>query len=235
MRWLTAPALLHHPSYARHASGTPTTGPSMTVRLVLALTAAVAVPADELDEDEPFELDLPFPTLEAAAKAGNSGAVMDLLQLGQSSRTPDFDVHYPNPDGFTPLYWSSWSGCSDCVEMMLQAGADVNQNGYDGASPLMAAASSNFSDVCSQLISAGADLHARRKTAHGEYTALDIASERQYYEVIAVLQAALNKEAEEKREKRENGRKGQGKLNGSKKSKKGTKKGKSQKRKSDNG
>ena len=158
-----------------------TPGPSGAVRLALALAVAVAVPADELDDeqDEPFELDLPFPTLEAAAKAGDSDAVLDptagtfpspgrfllltryvvavqvldLLQLGQSSHTPDFDVHYPNPDGFTPLYWSSWSGCSKCVDMMLQLGADVNQNGYDGASPLMAAASSNFSDVCSQLIS----------------------------------------------------------------------------------
>ena len=37
--------------------------------MALALAAAVAVPADELDDeqDEPFELDLPFPTLEAAA------------------------------------------------------------------------------------------------------------------------------------------------------------------------
>ena len=83
---------------------------------------------------------------------------------------------------------------------------------------------------------AGADLHARRRTARGEYTALDIASERQYHEVIAVLRAALDQEAEEKREQRENGRKGQGKLKSkSKKSKKGAKQGKGQKRKSDNG
>ncbi len=165
--------------------------------LVLALiTSVTAVAADELEaEDAAFELDLPFPTLEAAAKAADSDAVLDLMQLGQSSLTPDFDVHFPNPDGFTPLYWSSWSGCSKCVDMMLQAGADVNQCGHDGASPLMAAASSNFSNVCSQLISAGANLHARRRTAHGEYTALDIARDRGYYEVIDVLQAAIEQDA----------------------------------------
>jgi len=171
----------------------------MAHSLVLTLaTFAAAVAADELEEeDAAFELDLPFPTLEAAAKAADSDAVLDLMQLGQSSRTPDFDVHYPNRDGFTPLYWSSWSGCSKCVDMMLQAGADVNQCGHDGASPLMAAASSNFSEVCAQLISAGADLHARRRTAKGEYSALDIARERRYYEVIDVLVAAIEQEAKQ--------------------------------------
>ena len=170
--------------------------------LYLVWIVSALIPAagdEEVDgsdaDDEAFLLDLPFDSLERAAKNASANAVLDLLQLGQSSLTPEFDVHYANEDGFSPLYWSSWSGCAECVDLMLQAGADVNQAGNDGATPLIAAAASNHSAVCSRLLAAGADLHAQRRTVDGERSALDYARERHYHECVAVLEDAIEQDA----------------------------------------
>lgn len=58
----------------------------------------------------------------AAAKQGNATWLLALLEAGA-------DVHTYNPDGFTALYWAAWKGCEPCVELLIDAGADVSTQG----------------------------------------------------------------------------------------------------------
>ena len=71
-----------------------------------------------------------------------------------------------------------------CMEVLLQAGADVNWDGDSSNTPLMRAAKEGYVDGVQRLIQAGADVNKRDKD---HYTALILAGFGGHYECIELL------------------------------------------------
>ena len=63
--------------------------------------------------------------------------------------------------GLTPLMEAAYEGYSECVELLLQNGADVNATTRDGVSALMRAAEKNHPDCITLLLEKGADVNAK--------------------------------------------------------------------------
>ena len=62
--------------------------------------------------------------------------------------------------GETPLYIASFNGHTECVEMLLGAGADVNKARTDtGETPLYTASQESYTKVVEILLGAGADVN----------------------------------------------------------------------------
>ena len=101
-----------------------------------------------------------------AAKTGHVEALKHYLSngVGANSRDPSF--------GVTPLSWTALGGKVEIVEILIEAGADVNAKNRDGATPLHAAAFMGQLEVAQLLLENGADVGA--KTHNGD-TPLDSA------------------------------------------------------------
>jgi len=92
-----------------------------------------------------------------AAKKGNAPAVRKLLARDKSL------VRARDKDGSTPLHCAAWNGHVDVAQILLQAGADINdhnRNAHWGTTPLHAAAHGDQKQVAALLIAEGADIHA---------------------------------------------------------------------------
>jgi ankyrin repeat protein len=63
--------------------------------------------------------------------------------------------------GLTSLMEAAYQGYVDCVELLLQNGADVNATTKDGVSALMRAAEKNHSACITLLLEKGADVNAK--------------------------------------------------------------------------
>lgn len=85
-----------------------------------------------------------------------------------------------------PLMIAARKGFLSTIELMLEAGADVNASTNDGTSALMYAASRGHTAVVQRLIAAGADIHARNSTD----CALSCAIYQGRKEVADILRAA---------------------------------------------
>lgn len=74
------------------------------------------------------------------------------------------DIDVPNRIGITPLMYAVYNGHTECIKLLLTAGADINRRGLGGRSVLhFAIGSSNgplFSEILKILIDAGADTNA---------------------------------------------------------------------------
>jgi ankyrin repeat protein len=69
---------------------------------------------------------------------------------------------YRPTGGLTPLLYAARSGCRDCVEALLDAGADLKARDEGGDTPLHWAAEEGESPaIITVLLDAGADLKAR--------------------------------------------------------------------------
>lgn len=82
-----------------------------------------------------------------------------------------------------------WAACyadnSNCIDVLIQAGIDINhQNTASGATALIFAASSSRENVVAQLLAAGADPGIK---THDDFTALDLASTRKILKLIQAL------------------------------------------------
>jgi ankyrin repeat protein len=92
--------------------------------------------------------------LTEACCAGDADRVALLLDRGASA-VPS----YGTPETYEiPIFCAAWSGSAPCVELLLQAGAGVNDRDALEMTPLMLARSLA---VVEQLIAAGADVQAR--------------------------------------------------------------------------
>ncbi len=97
----------------------------------------------------------------------------------------DVDLHYP-------IWISSKNGFADIVKLLIEAGADVNQETRGaGASPLRAAAINGWTDVCQLLINAGAKItdsltngDAKKKVGAGAIA--DVINE-EYEDILELL------------------------------------------------
>lgn len=85
-----------------------------------------------------------------AIKAKQAGVAEDLIGNGSN-------LSATNKNGFTPLYLAVQSNNMVAVELLIQHGAEVNQD-VNGFTPVYVAAQNNFGEICSLLISAGANV-----------------------------------------------------------------------------
>jgi ankyrin repeat protein len=66
---------------------------------------------------------------------------------------------YRPTGGLTPLLYAARSGCTDCVQALLDAGANPNQPNPDGVTPLMVAIDNFAFDTAKLLFERGANPH----------------------------------------------------------------------------
>jgi ankyrin repeat protein len=76
-----------------------------------------------------------------------------------SQITSEPRAQYRAVGGLTALLYAARSGCYDCVEAMLGAGADVNTPTPEGVTPLMIALDNDHNDVAKLLLDRGANPH----------------------------------------------------------------------------
>jgi len=99
-----------------------------------------------------------------AVKAGNIERVRELLVLDPSL------VHARDGDASTPLHYAAWKGHADLVDVLVDAGADIqahNENYHWGTTPLHAAAHGNQPKATAALIRRGADVNAVKANGSG--------------------------------------------------------------------
>ncbi|HLH38212.1 MAG TPA: ankyrin repeat domain-containing protein [Bryobacteraceae bacterium] len=89
--------------------------------------------------------------------------------------------------GITPLIMACTNGSAPMIQLLLNAGADVNQAKTNGTTPLMTAAASGSAEAVKILLDHGADVNAK-ESAHGQ-TALMFAAALNRDAVIRVLMA----------------------------------------------
>src|SRR5262245_45184616 len=66
---------------------------------------------------------------------------------------------YRPPGGLAPLLYAARSGCTDCVQALLDAGADPNRPNPDGVTPLIVAIDNFAFDTAKLLFERGANPH----------------------------------------------------------------------------
>jgi len=70
------------------------------------------------------------------------------------------DVNTPQPDGATPLHWSTHWNDLETVDLLLRAGANVNASNDFGVTPLSLACTNGSVTMVQKLLKAGADSNA---------------------------------------------------------------------------
>lgn len=90
----------------------------------------------------------------------------------------------------TPLVWASEMGSTECVKILLGAGADPNKLEYDGWSALHWAARNGHLEVATLLLEYGARWD--QEDSKG-YTPLDWAVDREHWDVVSVLEKYRDK------------------------------------------
>ncbi len=87
------------------------------------------------------------------------------------------DLHYP-------IWIASKNGFTDIVKLLIEAGADVNQeNEASRSSPLRAAAQKGWTDVCQLLVNAGAEITDSR----GDIA--QAAEDAEYDDIVKLIRA----------------------------------------------
>jgi hypothetical protein len=110
------------------------------------------------------------PLMWAAAAPKNAGEMVKLLLSKDASVTPralysdwpsqitsEPRAQYRPAGGLTAMLYAARSGCHDCVEAMIGAGADVNTPTPEGVTPLMIALDNDHYDVAKLLLDRGAN------------------------------------------------------------------------------
>ncbi len=115
----------------------------------------------------------------------NGGATADIFSAAMLGRpdllreilaaSPD-SVNSFSPDGWTPLHLAAFFGQRECVELLLNAGAKLNERSSNAMQnmPLHAAAPGRHADIVRILLERGAWVNARQ---HGGWTALHAAAQ----------------------------------------------------------
>jgi len=110
------------------------------------------------------------PLMYAADAPKNAGQMVKLLLSKDASVTPralfsdwpsqitsEPRAQYRPVGGLTALLYAARSGCLDCVEAMIGAGANVNTPTPEGVTPLMIALDNDHYDVAKLLLARGAN------------------------------------------------------------------------------
>lgn len=120
------------------------------------------------------------PALVIAAQGGFYDAVQYLLANGAKA-----DARAR--DGTTALSHVAFSGRTDIAELLLRAGANPDQVGREQDAPILIATRARNTQIVKLLIQYKADIEATDLTGR---TALDMAEERNFNDLVSILQAA---------------------------------------------
>lgn len=88
-----------------------------------------------------------------AAKHGDRESALNALRLGAGANTVT--------GRWTPLFWAAQEGHTEIVDLLLDAGADVNFTDCEGFTPLKQAVGGAHLDTVEHLLLRGADIHHR--------------------------------------------------------------------------
>jgi ankyrin repeat protein len=112
------------------------------------------------------------PLMWAATAPKNAGEMTKLLlSKGADVKARALYTDWPNQissepraqyrpvGGLTALLYAARDGCYDCVEALIQSGADVNVPTPEGVTPLMIALDNDHNDVARLLLDRGANPH----------------------------------------------------------------------------
>jgi ankyrin repeat protein len=78
------------------------------------------------------------------------------------------------PGGMTPLLFAAREGCLECIPVLVELGANVDETTPDGISPVVSALINGHYDVAAALVAAGADPNLVDYTGRGAlYAAAD--------------------------------------------------------------
>ncbi len=111
-----------------------------------------------------------------------NGSAVDALTLPLERRE----------SGDTPLMRAVWGRSLAVAELLLEAGADVDDvDGLTGDTPLLAAARSGQPSMCQLLLEHGADLEAFNQDGEG---AMDLAADTASLDVLRAWRAAKKAE-----------------------------------------
>ena len=134
----------------------------------LAMTETLIAAGANVNNIEKFHNQTP---LIYASSAGRADIVKLLLSKGAdvkpralytdwpSQVTSEPRTQYRPVGGLNALLYSARSGCYECAEMLLAAGADVNLPTPEGITPLMIALDNSNNDIAKLFIEKGASLH----------------------------------------------------------------------------
>jgi len=124
------------------------------------------------------------PKLINAVKAGNANLVRRLLDLGADPNTASrrFRDHRR-----TALMLASLGGHLEIVDLLLAAGANVDDRSANKNTALMFASSRGHLPIVKRLLAAGADVDV---VGYAGRTALQYALDKRYSEITATLRAA---------------------------------------------
>uniref|UniRef100_A0A8C4SW58 Ankyrin repeat and sterile alpha motif domain containing 3 n=1 Tax=Erpetoichthys calabaricus TaxID=27687 RepID=A0A8C4SW58_ERPCA len=100
---------------------------------------------------KPDELDTPL-DLHTASSIGQYSVVLDCIRSGKE------DLNRKNMGGWTPLMYAAYIGHHSVVNLLLEAGVNVNITTVKGQTPLMLAASCGNERIAYSLLQQGAEL-----------------------------------------------------------------------------
>jgi ankyrin repeat protein len=66
--------------------------------------------------------------------------------------------------GLSPIYFAARDGCLACIDVLAEAGADLNFTDQDGVTPMVAAIANGYYDVAANLLALGADVNLADNT-----------------------------------------------------------------------
>jgi ankyrin repeat protein len=119
--------------------------------------------------------------MKASRRCDGSNVVAFLLENGANINDKEFRDEIDQ----TPLIVAAQGGCKEIVEMLLQAGADIEHRNDQGENALISAAQEGHKEIVQILLDAGANIN--QENADGE-TALDLAIRlKQKKDVINLL------------------------------------------------
>lgn len=95
-------------------------------------------------------------------------------------------IHRKDQKGFTPLIFSTYMDNPAIAEVLIAAGADVDQRGSAGYTALMGVCFKGNVELAKLLIAKGADVNLKNDEG---MTALDFAKKYDQREIVALLTA----------------------------------------------
>ena len=121
-----------------------------------------------------------FTPLIAAAEQGHTKAVRMLLDAKANPNKTD-------KQGWTPLLMTICNGHIDIVKMLLDAKANINASNVEGRTPLINAADNGYIDIVRLLLENNANVNATCKCGKKPQTALSLAQEHGYTDIVNLL------------------------------------------------
>lgn len=104
-------------------------------------------------------------TLLQASHRGLTDVVKALLSKHDKAKEPNF-TDDASDDAITPLIAACSEGHKDVVDLLIQAGSNVNAKDKDGTNALMAAAARGHKDVVELLLKANCDVNVQNGDGH---------------------------------------------------------------------